>query len=78
MATLARATLVADIFGPRHYGSISGAIALGANGARALAPVGAALLQRWLGSYERLFWLLAAVLVVAGAGVAAIKAERVR
>jgi MFS family permease len=78
MATLARATLVADIFGPRHYGSISGAIALGANGARALAPVGAALLQLTLGSYERLFWLLAAVLVVAGAGVAAIKAERVR
>ena len=49
MATLARATLVADIFGPRHYGSISGAIALGANGARALAPVGAALLQLMAG-----------------------------
>jgi MFS family permease len=78
MATLARATLVADIFGPRHYGSISGAIALGANGARALAPVGAALLQLWLGGYEPLFWLLAAVLVVAGTGVAAIKSERVR
>ena len=77
MATLARATLVADIFGPRHYGSISGAIALGANGARALVPVGAALLQLTLGSYERLFWLLAAVLVGTGAGVAAIKAERV-
>jgi MFS family permease len=78
MATLARATLVAEIFGPRHYGSISGAIALGANGARALAPVGAALLQIGLGGYERLFWLLAAVLVVAGFGVAAIKAERPR
>jgi MFS family permease len=78
MATLARATLVADIFGARHYGSISGAIALGANGARALAPVGAALLQVALGGYERLFWLLAAVLVVAGVGVSAIKAERAR
>lgn len=78
MATLARATLVADIFGARHYGSISGAIALGANGARALAPVGAAVLQVALGGYERLFWLLAAVLVVAGAGVVAIKAERAR
>jgi MFS family permease len=75
MATLARATLVADIFGPRHYGSISGAIALGANGARALAPVGASLLQVGLGGYERLFWLLAVVLVVAGIGVAAIQAE---
>jgi MFS family permease len=78
MATLARATLVADIFGPRYYGSISGAIALGANGARALAPVVASLLQVALGGYERLFWLLAAVLVVAGVGVSAIKAERAR
>jgi hypothetical protein len=40
--------------------------------------VGAALLQIGLGGYERLFWLLAAVLVVAGFGVAAIKAERPR
>jgi MFS family permease len=78
MATLARATLVADIFGPRHYGSISGAIALGANGARALAPVGASLLQVGLGGYERLFGLLAALLVLAGLGVSAIKAERAR
>src|SRR5262245_3859752 len=78
MATLARATLVADIFGPRHYGSISGAIALGANGARALAPVGAALLQVALGGYEGLFWLLAAVLVVAGVGLSTIRAEHAR
>jgi len=76
MATLARATMVAEIFGPRHYGSISGAIALAANGARALAPVGAALLQVGLGGYERLFWLLAASLVVAGLGVLLTRAER--
>ena len=69
MATLARATTIAEIFGPRHYGSISGAIALGANGARALAPVGAALLMVALGGYERVFWLLATSLVVAGLGV---------
>src|SRR2546428_7197122 len=66
MATLARATTIAEIFGPRHYGSISGAVALGANGARALAPVGAALLMVALGGYERVFWLLATALVVAG------------
>lgn len=69
MATLARATTVAEIFGSRHYGSISGAIALGANGARAIAPVGAALLMVALGGYERVFWLLATTLVVAGLGV---------
>jgi MFS family permease len=71
MATLARATTTAEIFGPRHYGSISGAIALGANGARAVAPVGAALLMVTLGGYERVFGLLAAALVVAGLGVMA-------
>lgn len=75
MSTLARATMVAEIFGPRHYGSISGTIALGANGARAIAPVGAALLQVALGGYERVFWLLAATLVVAGGGVLATRAE---
>ena len=69
MSTLARATMVAEIFGPRHYGSISGAIALGANGARALAPVGAALLVVALGGYERVFGLLGGALVVAGLGV---------
>ncbi len=75
MSTLARATMVAEIFGSRHYGSISGAIALGANGARALAPVGAALLQLGLGGYEGLFWLLAAALVLAGVGIMLTRAD---
>ncbi len=66
------------MFGPRHYGSISDAIALGANGARPLAPVHASLLEVALGGYERLFSLLAAVLVAAGVGISAIKAERAR
>ena len=69
MSTLARATTIAELFGPRHYGAISGAVALGANGARALAPVGAALLQVALGGYERVFALLALSLVLAGAGI---------
>lgn len=69
VSTLARATMIAELFGPRHYGSISGAIALGANGARALAPVGTALLQVAVGGYEGVFWLLAASLVLAGACV---------
>ncbi len=59
MSTLSRATSLAKIFGPRHYGSIAGAVALGANGARAIGPVGASL-------------LLLAVLI-AGAGVDAEK-----
>jgi MFS family permease len=78
MSTLSRATSLAQIFGPRHYGAISGAVALGANSARAVGPVGASLLLLGLGSYPSVFWALAASLVlaslavlVAGAGVSA-------
>ena len=76
MSTLSRATSLAQIFGARHYGAISGAVALGANGARAIGPVGASLLLLGLGAYPSVFWVLAASLVmaslavlIAGAGV---------
>lgn len=69
MATLARASIVAEIFGRRNYGAISGAMALGANGARAVGPVGAALLLTVLGSYERVFWCIAGTVFVAGISV---------
>src|SRR4029077_841063 len=70
MSTLARASSVAHIFGSRHYGAISGAMALGANGARAIGPVGASLLVLAFGSYERVFWVLTAALAaVSLAGV---------
>ena len=78
MSTLSRATSLAQIFGARHYGAISGAVALGANGARAVGPVGASLLLLALGGYPSVFWTLAASLVlaslavlIAGAGVKA-------
>jgi MFS family permease len=66
MATLARASSLAEIFGSRNYGAIGGAIALGANGARAVGPVGASLLLVALGSYASVFWALSASLVLAG------------
>ncbi len=69
MSTLARASAVADAFGRRYYASVSGAIATGFNAARALAPVGAALLGTWMGSYARLFAVLAAALALAGAAL---------
>lgn len=69
MSTLSRATSLAQIFGARHYGAISGAVALGANGARAIAPVGASLLLLGLGAYPRVFWVLAASLVLASLAV---------
>jgi MFS family permease len=69
MATLARASSLAAIFGARNYGAISGAVALGANGARAVGPVGASLLLLGFGSYPAVFWALAASLVAAGGAV---------
>ena len=64
MATLARATSLAEFFGTRHYGAIAGAVALAANGARAIGPVGASLLWVGFGSYPAVFWLLAVLLVM--------------
>jgi hypothetical protein len=82
MATLARASSLAEIFGARNYGAISGAAALGANSARAVGPVGASLLLVGLGSYPAVFWVLAASLVAAGAAVllsdTSTRAERTR
>ncbi len=69
MSTLARASSIAKIFGSRHYGTISGAVALGANGARAIGPVGASLLVLALGSYERVFWVLTGALATVGVAV---------
>ena len=69
MATLARATSLAEIFGVRHYGAIAGAVALGANGARAIGPVGASLLWVGLGSYPAVFWMLGVSLVLAAVAV---------
>jgi MFS family permease len=65
MATLARASSLAEIFGARNYGAIGGAVALGANGARAVGPVGASVLLLALGSYVSVFWALGASLVLA-------------
>lgn len=78
MATLARATTLAEVFGPAHYASISGAVALGANGSRALGPVGASVLYAVLGGYRPVFWGLAAALVAVGAVVAATAARGAR
>jgi MFS family permease len=73
MATLARATTIADRFGRRYYGSVSGAVAMGANGARALGPIGASVLAIWLGGYGRTFEAMAIMAVLAGMAVVAME-----
>ena len=54
--TPARAALVADLYGPRHYGQINGVMALFVTASRALAPVSAGAVYDWVGHYQPVFW----------------------
>jgi hypothetical protein len=74
MTTLARATVIADLFGPRHYGAIATVAALITTAARAAAPFAAALYAAAV-VYAGLLWSLAALGVAAAA--LAFRAERV-
>jgi MFS family permease len=65
MATLVRATAIADAYGPARYGSIAGVAAAFATAARAVAPVVAAGAYAAFSGYEPLLWLLAAGAVLA-------------
>jgi MFS family permease len=65
MATLVRATALADAYGSAFYGSIAGIAAACATGARAVAPVVAAGAYFAFNGYEPLFWLMAAGSVLA-------------
>jgi MFS family permease len=56
--TPARAALLADFYGPAHYGRISSVLSLFLTGSRALAPVGAGLLYTLHGGYGPALWTL--------------------
>jgi MFS family permease len=71
--TPARAALVAEMYGPREYGSISGVLALFVTGARAIAPVSVGLLYTLFGRYEPVFWMLIALSTLATGAVLCIE-----
>jgi MFS family permease len=74
MATLARATTVGDVYGAGRYGSLAGVIAAGNTGARAAAPIGAALLLGLTGAWPVVLGALALCSALAGlAGHAAVR-----
>ena len=73
MATLARATAIADLYGGASYGTINSIAAAGTTGARAAGPVTAALYAAAFG-YSALLWTLAGIAVIAGC--LAYRAER--
>ncbi|HYX89223.1 MAG TPA: MFS transporter [Gaiellaceae bacterium] len=69
MATLVRATAIADAYGSAFYGSIAGVAAACATGARAVAPVLAAGAYVVFDGYGPLLWVLVAGSVVAAVAV---------
>jgi MFS family permease len=60
MATLVRATTLADAYGRAFYGSIAGVAGACATGARAIAPVVTAAAYVALHGYAPVLWLIAA------------------
>jgi MFS family permease len=58
--TLARAGLIAEVFGAAHYGSINGNMALIIALVQAVAPLGAGMLRDASGSYTLVLWFLLA------------------
>ena len=73
MGTLARATAIADLYGPAAYGTIASVAGSLTTAARAGGPVAAAVYAAAAG-YDALLWTLAALAALAG--VLAHRAER--
>ncbi|HEY0017250.1 MAG TPA: MFS transporter [Longimicrobium sp.] len=67
--TPARAALLAEFYGPREYGRISGVLAMYLALARAAAPVGGSLLYAIRGGYGPVLWALLAACLAAAAAV---------
>jgi len=67
--TIMRAALLAEQYGPAHYGAINGAQNLVLTGARTVAPVGAGVVVSALGGYEILLWGLVGLLILGAASM---------
>lgn len=67
--TPARAALLAEFYGPAHYGRINSLLAFAITCSRAVAPIGAGLLYTLTGGYEPALWALT---IASTAAVAAI------
>jgi hypothetical protein len=65
--------LVADLYGPMHYGQINGVIALCVTASRALAPVSAGTVYDWAGHYDPVPWGLLVASAVATVAVLAVR-----
>lgn len=73
-----RAALVAEFYGAKFYGSISGVLSLCTTVARALGPVGVGLAFDRFGGYDVPFWTLAGISVAAAAAILVAERAAVR
>lgn len=70
--TLARASIIAELFGSAHYGRISSVMALFLTFSGTAAPVGASWLYDYFGNYQPVLWgVLLLALIAAGIMVVA-------
>lgn len=69
--TLARASIIAELFGSSHYGRISSVMAIFLTLAGTAAPVGAGLIYDHAGSYQPVLWLVV-VLALSASGIIAL------
>jgi predicted MFS family arabinose efflux permease len=76
--TLARASIVVELFGSSHYGRISSIMAFFLMLAGTVAPVGAGLIYDYFGSYEPMLWIVVALAIAATSLVAFSKSETLR
>lgn len=73
--TLARASIIAELFGSSHYGRISSVMAIFLTLAGTAAPVGAGLIYDRFGSYQPVLWLVIVLALIASSIIALSKPE---
>jgi MFS family permease len=76
MFTLVQATAISDRWGPRAFGARNGVLSGWTMGASALAPWAGSYLADQVGGYAQAYWLLAAGMLLAAAGIVPEAASR--
>jgi nitrate/nitrite transporter NarK len=67
--SLAKPALVAEVYGAKHYGSISGSMASIVAVAQTVAPFGAGALHGTTGNYNLALWVFAALAIISALAI---------
>ena len=76
IVVIVRQTVIAEIFGIRGFGAISGAITTVSILPRTLSPLAVSALHDWLGGYNAVLWILIGIMVVSTAAFYVATAEQ--